>query len=322
MLPVLLALAALDLNPVPQQHQFKHPTGPTSPDSKTLIRRAGSNFRLQNQTRHNKSAPHRVHSRLVNFHGQSIGMLDIASNVNAMCKRGHPTPAAHPVDVSVVAIHGTHKAILSLHNCFDFCYKNQFRHALQPTSEASSCANTCVRTCFHRRVIDTCSKSNTSVQELSQPKLNLQELSQQKPNLGHLFWSTSAIESLSSIVSGAFESFAINPLKHLQFHKTHSFKLTESKNTFNCGHESSCWMCMSCRLETCMFVDKGQHARKSELCWSMLSTLLVLLWLSAPCRCAAPKISLVNELRGTEWRGLIGQHTPAAHSQRLRAEMG
>jgi len=68
-----------------------------------------------------------------------------------------------------------------------------------------------------------------------------------------------------------------------------------------------------------MFVDKGQHARKSELCWSMLSTLLVLLWLSAPCRCAAPKkISLVNEvLVGLEWRGLIGQQNQThRHNQR------
>jgi len=39
----------------------------------------------------------------------------------------------------------------------------------------------------------------------------------------------------------------------------------------------------------------------------MLSTLLVLLWMSRY-RCA-PKISLVNEvLVGLEWRGLIGQH--------------
>jgi len=30
--------------------------------------------------------------------------------------------------------------------------------------------------------------------------------------------------------------------------------------------EIACWTCMSCRLETCMFVDKGQCARKSELC--------------------------------------------------------
>jgi len=71
-----------------------------------------------------------------------------------------------------------------------------------------------------------------------------------------------------------------------------------------------------------MFVDKDQYTRKSELCWSLLSTLL------ARYRCrdiGAPKISLVNEVQcgtGTEWRGLIGQHTPAAHSQRLRAEMG
>jgi len=56
-----------------------------------------------------------------------------------------------------------------------------------------------------------------------------------------------------------------------------------------------------------MFVDKGQYTRKSELCWSLLSTLLVLLWMSRY-RCAAPKISLVNEvLVGLEWRDLIGQ---------------
>jgi len=33
-----------------------------------------------------------------------------------------------------------------------------------------------------------------------------------------------------------------------------------------------------------------------------------------------PKISLVNEVQcgtGTEWRDLIGQHTPAVHSRRL-----
>ena len=35
---------------------------------------------------------------------------------------------------------------------------------------------------------------------------------------------------------------------------------------------SMCWMCMSCRLEIHVFVDKDQHARKSELCWSLLST--------------------------------------------------
>jgi len=53
----------------------------------------------------------------------------------------------------------------------------------------------------------------------------------------------------------------------------------------------------------------------------MLSTLLVLLWMS--CYRCVPKISLVNEvLVGLELRDLIGQHTPAAHSQRLRAEMG
>jgi len=57
-----------------------------------------------------------------------------------------------------------------------------------------------------------------------------------------------------------------------------------------------------------VFVDKDQCTRKSELCWSLLSTLL------ARCRCrdiGAPKISLVNEVQcgtGTEWRDLIGQH--------------
>jgi len=55
-----------------------------------------------------------------------------------------------------------------------------------------------------------------------------------------------------------------------------------------------------------MFVDKDQSTRRSELCCSMLSTLLV--WISR-CRCA-DKISLVNEVQcgtGTEWRDLIGQ---------------
>jgi len=28
---------------------------------------------------------------------------------------------------------------------------------------------------------------------------------------------------------------------------------------------SMCWMCMSCRLEIYMFVDKDQYAKKSEL---------------------------------------------------------
>jgi len=68
-----------------------------------------------------------------------------------------------------------------------------------------------------------------------------------------------------------------------------------------------------------VFVDKDQYARRSELCWSMLSTLLV--WMSiSRCRCAPMKISLVNEVQcgtGTEWRDLIGQHTPAVHSLRL-----
>jgi len=69
---------------------------------------------------------------------------------------------------------------------------------------------------------------------------------------------------------------------------------------------SMCWMCMSCRLEIHVFVDKDQHARKSELCWSLSSTLL------ARCRCrdVAPNVSLVNEVQcgtGTEWRDLIGQ---------------
>ena len=39
----------------------------------------------------------------------------------------------------------------------------------------------------------------------------------------------------------------------------------------------------------------------------------------------APKISLVNEVQcgtRTEWRGLIGQHTPAVHSLRLGMESG
>jgi len=63
-----------------------------------------------------------------------------------------------------------------------------------------------------------------------------------------------------------------------------------------------------------------QHTKKSE--WFLLEPVVY----STRCRCrdvGAPKISLVNEvLVGLEWRGLIGQHTPAAHSQRLRAEMG
>jgi len=39
----------------------------------------------------------------------------------------------------------------------------------------------------------------------------------------------------------------------------------------------------------------------------------------------APKISLVNEVQcgtGTEWRDLLGQHTPVVHSLRLRMESG
>jgi len=69
-------------------------------------------------------------------------------------------------------------------------------------------------------------------------------------------------------------------------------------------------------LDTCIYpvgcrdlhVDKDQCTRRSELCWSMLSTLLV--WMPH-CRCAPIKISLVNEVQcgtGTEWRDLIGQH--------------
>jgi len=78
---------------------------------------------------------------------------------------------------------------------------------------------------------------------------------------------------------------------------------------------------MSCRPEIYVFVDKDQHTGKSELCWSLLSALL------ARCRCRdiAPKISLVNEIQcgtGTEWRDLIGQHTPAVHRLWLRTEMG
>ena len=46
----------------------------------------------------------------------------------------------------------------------------------------------------------------------------------------------------------------------------------------------------------------------------MLSSLLVLLWMSRY-RCAAPKISRVNEvLVGLDWRGLIGQHYLLASS--------
>jgi len=56
-----------------------------------------------------------------------------------------------------------------------------------------------------------------------------------------------------------------------------------------------------------MFVDKDQSTKRSELCWSLLSTLL------ARCRyrgIGAPKISLVNEVQcgtGTKWSDLIGQ---------------
>jgi len=61
-----------------------------------------------------------------------------------------------------------------------------------------------------------------------------------------------------------------------------------------------------------LHVDKDQYTRRSELCWSMLSTLLV--WMSR-CRCASIKISLVNEVQcgtGTEWRDLIGQQLGAS----------
>jgi len=54
-----------------------------------------------------------------------------------------------------------------------------------------------------------------------------------------------------------------------------------------------------------MFVDKDQSTRRSELCWSMLSTRYRYRGIGAP------KISLVNEVQcgtGTEWRDLIGQH--------------
>jgi len=67
-----------------------------------------------------------------------------------------------------------------------------------------------------------------------------------------------------------------------------------------------------------MFVDKDQSTRRSELCWSMLSTC-------GYRAVGAPKISLVNEVQcgtGTEWRDLIGQHTPAVHSLRLGTESG
>jgi len=101
--------------------------------------------------------------------------------------------------------------------------------------------------------------------------------------------------------------------------------------------------------------DEDQCARRSELCWSLLPALL------ARCRhlcgdlhvvmkismleevssllepvvhsaaghrsrgVSAPRSSLVNEVQcgtGTEWRDLIGQHTPAVHSLWLRTEMG
>jgi len=69
--------------------------------------------------------------------------------------------------------------------------------------------------------------------------------------------------------------------------------------------------CPSCRLvEICMFVDEDQCTGRSELCWSLLSAPL------AGCRCRRCKISRVNEVQcgtGTEWRDLIGQHTPAMH---------
>jgi len=59
-----------------------------------------------------------------------------------------------------------------------------------------------------------------------------------------------------------------------------------------------------------MFVDKDQCTRKSELCWSLLSTPL--------CRdIGAPKISLVYEVQcgtGTEWRDLIGQQDDPTQS--------
>jgi len=62
-----------------------------------------------------------------------------------------------------------------------------------------------------------------------------------------------------------------------------------------------------------MFVDKDQSTRRSELCCSMLSTLLV--WILR-CRCT-DKIYLVNEVQcgtGTEWRDLIGQHHAVSKS--------
>jgi len=68
----------------------------------------------------------------------------------------------------------------------------------------------------------------------------------------------------------------------------------------------------SCRLQRSTCGDKDQCTRKSELCWSLLSTLL------ARCRhrgVGAPKISLVNEVQcgtGTEWSKL-----PKAMSRRL-----
>jgi len=54
-----------------------------------------------------------------------------------------------------------------------------------------------------------------------------------------------------------------------------------------------------------MFVDKDQHAGRSELSWSLSSALLC-----GHRGVGVPKISLVNEVQcgtGTEWRGLIGQ---------------
>ena len=74
-------------------------------------------------------------------------------------------------------------------------------------------------------------------------------------------------------------------------------------------------VCVGClhilqAAEICVLTKISALERVSS-CWSMLSALLVWMWMLR-CRCAAPKkISLVNEvLVGLEWRGLIGQQFP------------
>jgi len=72
-----------------------------------------------------------------------------------------------------------------------------------------------------------------------------------------------------------------------------------------------------------MFVDKEESTRRSELCWSLLSTLLVCLdeWIASS---LPSQISCVNEVQcgtGNEWSGLIGQHTPAVRRPRRGTEL-